>query len=390
MGRWLSARLWTGPLFGLSKVGVGDIAFAVLLSSLAVASLNGFSLSRTTFQHAGAGASFAVLLLTAPVMFARRNPVGAATVLAAGGGLNWLMFDHLIRCGSALPAVFYAAFMVGSRSRRWTHLVVGAVLIAANVVCQCYSDPELGGTSGITSIVPIAIAFVATGRLLHGRRAAVAALRRRTAELRDQREKTARLAVAADRALIVEDLDSYLHDRVAEIASAAAAGQAMLESTPDRAVDAFVEIQGAGRETLTHMRGVVGGLHTEAPTDPQPVLTQLGRLLEQVAPAEARLTVSGDPRTLPPGVELSGYRIVEHLLLALENAPMAQIEVSVAFRQDVLQLTVAGPRAGRGSSRAALAAASERTATLGGTLRTQASGGRRETVVLLPLVEAHV
>jgi hypothetical protein len=369
---------------------MADVAFAVVLSALAASSLNGFSITGSSPQHASFGASLCVLLLTAPVMFARRNPLVVAAVLALGAAINLVLFDQLTRCGSALPAVFYSSFMVGSRSRRRRdHAALGTVLIAANVVCQCYSDPKLGPSVTIY-MVPIAIAFVVAGRLFQARSAAVAALRRRTVELREQREQTARVAVATEQALIAEGLDGYLHDRIGEISKAAATGRAVLASSPDRAVDAFIAIQGTGRETLVHMRGVVAGLHDDAPTAPQPVLGQLSRLLAEFTPAQARLKVSGDPRTLPPGVELSGYRIVEHLLLAIENAPMAQVEVSLTFAPGALELTVAGPRARRGTSRAALAAATERAATLGGTLRTEASGGRRETVVLLPLADRHV
>ncbi|PYI64675.1 hypothetical protein CVV68_21280 [Arthrobacter livingstonensis] len=365
--------MWTGWPFGWPDVGVGDVGFAMLLSVLAVASLNGLS---TFDQHAGASASVFVLLLTAPVAFARRNPLGTTAVLAAGGALNWLLFDHFVRCGAALPAVFYAAFVVGSRSKRWTALVAGAALLTANVLCQSFSDPELR-PSVIIYMVPIVMAFVVAGRLLWARSTAVVALRARTVELREQREQTARLAVAADHALIAEDLDGYLHDRVSEIAEAAAAGRAALASSPDQARESFFSIQDSGRETLTHMRAVVAGLQADSSTEPQPVLAQLDRLLAQLPSAEARLTVTGDPRMLPPGVELSGYRIVEHLLLALENSPTARVAVAVAFTPGTLELTVAGPAARRGSSRPALAAAAERAATLGGTLRTYAGHGRQ-------------
>jgi hypothetical protein len=96
--------------------------------------------------------------------------------------------------------------------------------------------------------------------------------------------------------------------------------------------------------------------------------------------------VTGDPRLLPPGLELSGYRIVEHLLLALENDATARIDVTVAFAPAVLELTVVGPSARATDVRPALAAATERAALHGGTLRSHARDGRRETVVLLPLV----
>ena len=51
-------------------------------------------------------------------------------------------------------------------------------------------------------------------------------------------------------------------------------------------------------------------------------------------------------RALPAGLELSAYRIVEHLLAAVQDAPEARIDVRVRFGPDVLELDVTGPPAG--------------------------------------------
>ena len=79
------------------------------------------------------------------------------------------------------------------------------------------------------------------------------------------------------------------------------------------------------------MRQVVGSLRAEAPTGPQPVLAQLDRLLGESDTPDVRLRVRGDPRLLPPGLELAGYRIVEHLLSTLEKNPTAAGSVEVDF-----------------------------------------------------------
>jgi hypothetical protein len=93
---------------------------------------------------------------------------------------------------------------------------------------------------------------------------------------------------------------------------------------------------------------------------------------------------------LPPGLDLSSYRIVEHLLLTLEREPTAAITVEVVFGLDSLELKVVGPGARPGDTRAALAAATERAELHGGTLRSTSSEGRRETIVLLPLAAGRV
>jgi len=380
-------KTWiNGPLFGVRDLGPGDIALAGLLSLFAVWLVTGHN---SRHLDGGWTATIAVLVMTVPVVFARRQPLLAAATLAAGGALNWLAIGHLIRCGAALPAVFFVSFTIGSRCDR-RQAVLGETLLAVSILCQGASDPQLGSPSVALFFVPLSVIFVGAGRLLRARNATVSALQARTAELRAQREENAKLAVEADRARIGDDLDTFLHNRVREIANTAAAGRATLESRPDQAQEAFASIQMTGRETLTHMREVVASLRDQAPTEPQPVLAQLDRLLSQANFADARLEVTGDPRILPPGLDLSSYRIVEHLLLTLEHEPTARIAIAVAFGTDSLELKVVGPGVRQGNARSALAAATERAALHGGTLRSNSRNGRRETIVLLPLAAGHV
>jgi hypothetical protein len=392
--RWL-----THPVSGFRDVGIGDLVLAVGLSAFGVVLATG--LGNEANPHGGVVGGIAVLLMTAPVLFARRAPLLAAAGLAFGAVVNSLWVGHLVRCGAALPAVFFVAFVIGLRCHR-RQAVVGMALLAVNILCQGYSDPQLASAKAASGeppalnafailvlMLPIAIGFAVAGLLLRQRNEAVASLRARNEELREQRERNAQLAVAADRASVASEFDSYLHEKVDQIAVIARLGQEGLMTRPDLAKQAFKDIQDTGRAALVHMRDVVGNLRDDAPMTPQPVLSQLDRLLGGITRADARLRMEGDPCVLPPGVELSGYRIIEHALLALENDPAAHVDVVVEFRPDSLQLTVVGPSARAAEVRAALGAAKERAALHGGTLRSDAQGAFRKTVVQLPIVAWH-
>lgn len=259
-----------------------------------------------------------------------------------------------------------------------------------SILIQCESDPQIYPLTNAILFIPISLAFLGAGYLLHRRNVTVETLRVRTMELQQQRERNADLAVQADRARIAGDLDGYLHGQVSDIAAAAESGRQSLGHGPDQAADAFVAIQGTGRETLAHMRQVVGSLRAEAPTGPQPVLAQLNRLLEESDRVDVRLQVRGDPRLLPPGLELAGYRIVEHLLSTLENDPTTAGRVEVVFGTDALEFRVAGPSVRESVARPALAAATERAQLCGGTVRSSLCDGLRETQVLIPLTAAAV
>ena len=259
--------------------------------------------------------------MTLPVAFARKRPLLVAGVLVAGALVNWGAIGTYVRCGATLPAVFYMAFVVGSRCEG-RERAIGEGLVICSIFVQCESDPQLYPLSNAVLFIPISLAFLGAGYLLHRRNVTVEALRARTVELQQQRERNANLAVEADRARIAGDLDGYLHGQVSRHRRCRSCRAGNRSSHgPDQAADAFVAIQGTGRETLTHMRQVVGSLRDEAPTGPQPVLAQLDRLLGESDESTSVSRSRGDPRLLPPGLELSGYRIVEHLLSTLEKDP---------------------------------------------------------------------
>ncbi|MDQ2813347.1 MAG: histidine kinase [Actinomycetota bacterium] len=375
-------RKWlVDPLSGVDEMGVADVELGVLLSGYAVYLVTG---NGSRHLDGGWTAALAVLMVTGPVIFARRAPLLAAAALAAGAALNWWLIGHLVRCGAALPAVFYVAFVIGSRCERRRAAFAMAAL-AGGIICQGASDPQLGSPSVAVIMVPLALVFFGLGRLLRSRNATVRELRARTAELHEQRERTAQVAVEADRTRIVGDLDMFLRERVGEIAASAAAGHAVLESRPDQAQQAFVTIQDTGRNALTHMRHVVRGLRDTVPIQPAPALAQLEQLLSEADRSDISLRISGDPRSLPPGLELSSYRIIEHLLDTLDRDASARATVEVCFGPGSLELTVTGPGVRPGDARRALAAAGERAAVQGGSLRSVVRSGCRETVVLLPL-----
>jgi hypothetical protein len=349
-----------------------DLGAAVILSACAAALASG-TLSNED-PHGGVGASIAVLAMTLPVAWCRRAPVAAAAALAAGALLNALAFGSLARCGAALPAIFIAAFFVAARTDRRARAGLGLALCAVNVVSQSFSDPRLDSQAFVTAVqlLPVLGMFFVLGRIVHARAAAIESLRARTAELRHQREQTARLTVLADRARVSEELDALLRERIGLIAAAANAGR----SAP---ADVLASIELEGRAVLQQMREIVGSLDETAPSEPPPSLAELPSLVASTP--DATFTVEGEPRRLPAGIELAGYRIAEHLATAL-----AVLDVRMRFAPDAFELRVSGPPAGDADLGAAIAAARERAAAHDGTLDDGRTNGIYHAVARLPLV----
>ena len=226
-------------------------------------------------------------------------------------------------------------------------------------------------------------AIWAIGRIVRSRKQMAGELEARTAELRDARDERARMEVASDRARLSGELDELLQRRLGELARLADEG-----SRPSDAAGAaatLAEIERASRRTLEEMRAIVGVLRddsSEVPTAPQPTLTHLQALLVRAKGTDARLTVEGNPRVLPPGVELSAYRIAEQLLAALDDAP--DVEVRVRFGDEALELAVSGPA--RRRAKASIERARERVRLEQGTLEATVRGGRAEAAVSLPVL----
>lgn len=386
-----AVSVWSStPLMGSQRIAVADLLVGAVLGILGAVSALGLSGSNIGSPHAGWPAAALGLLMTTPVALARRYPVGVAAVLGLGAIVNGLVIGTLVRCGAALPAAFYAAFVIGWQCVAWWAVAVGTGALLVNLVCQSIIDPRLGfGPSVLVYMAPI-LACVAGGVVLAGRNAVVVRLRERTEELREQREATARLAMQADRAQIADQLDGFLQDQVTRIGSAAASGRTAL---PDRAADAtraFMTIQAAGRLTLGRMRDVVADLSDDGSPNRSPLLAGLDRLLADATEGRASLRVAGDPWLPPPGMELSGFRIVEQLLPCLQPTRTALVEVTVAFGRSDIELRIAGPTNRRQTARPALTAARRRAESEGGTLRSRVSGGRRTVSVTLPVVATHV
>jgi signal transduction histidine kinase len=382
-----SIKSWFGrPLFGIRGINRADGLLALILSTVGAV---GLALLEQPAGHpqGSLGASLAMLTITMPVLWRRRAPIDAVATLAAGALFNGVVIGSMVRCGIALPTLAFVIFSVGLRCELRKALAGAALGVIALAALAGY-DPKL--TLGfLPPGVVLMGALWGVGRLVRSREGMVASLREQTRELGKQRERTAQLAVAAERARVAAGVDGLLQERIGALAGEAASGRRAIEERPELARETLSTIEHEGRRTLTEMREIVGSLREDAPIGPQPGLADLDGLLERATTADVRLRVDGDRRELPAGLELSGYRIVEHLLRTLEDAPEAHVDITLGFAGDVLEIVVAGTALAGVDSQTALAGAREWVALHGGRLEAESRGDRSRTIVRLPLVTAY-
>lgn len=228
----------------------------------------------------------------------------------------------------------------------------------------------------------------------------------RNRQLEAQRADNARRAVLEERVRIAREVHDVVAHSVSVMGIQAGAARRVLTRDPDAAVAALGSIEQTGRAAVIELHRLLGFLRQDdrARVDPggsrcpQPGVDQLGPLVEQAAAAglSADLTVEGQPRELPSGLQVSVYRIVQEALTnTLRHAGARKAEVLLRYDDDALKVEVLDD--GRGPDRDSappepsaagghgLLGMRERTAPHGGRLQAGARpGGGYRVVASLP------
>jgi len=162
----------------------------------------------------------------------------------------------------------------------------------------------------------------------------------------------------------------------------AGAVRRLLRPEQEREREALLTVEETGRQALTEMRRLLGVLRASGETAalaPQPGLGTLESLVEQVREAglPVELAFEGERIVLPPGIDLSAYRIVQEALTnALKHAGPARAWVVVRYGADEVEVEVGNDGVANGSGDGyGLIGMRERVALCGGDLTAGARPG---------------
>jgi signal transduction histidine kinase len=319
---------------------------------------------------------------TIPVLWWRRGIVAVAGVSVLVMALHDVLFGWVTRCGAGLPLAFVLAFLGGIASERVTAWIVCGLSVVLTVLVLVIDSTT--GPSAIILALPIVCIVFGVGLAARRRTALNLELADREAELRQLRDDRAALEVADDRARLSRQLAGLLQERLAGLTTAAESANGL---PPAEAKALLESIESGSRQTLDDMREIVGLLRgDDIAFAPTPTVAHLDTLLARLRTAHSQLVVTGDPRALPATVELSAYRIVEHLVTALADQADAPIVVTVRFEADALEIRVNGQVGQTADLKAAVVRAKERAKLLGGSVDVKVSKGRAGAVAQLPVV----
>jgi signal transduction histidine kinase len=351
----------------------GDLILAVGLSTLMIAQVWSSEASRPDKLITTAG----VLALLVPLARRVRVPLTLLVALAIVGGLGQLLTTRVLDVeafGLIVLLVIYNAGAHTSGRRAW---VAGATTTLFGLIALL-TDPDGASFSAIIFFTLLFGAPWLAGYVVQ---------RRRLGEARMRRERdAAEAAIIEERMRIARELHDVVAHAISVIVLQARGGRSLLDSEPDETRGALDTIEHTGQQALVEMRRLVGLLRESAGAlalAPQPTLSQLQHLVDQVRAAglPVELSIEGSPVELPPGVDLSAYRIVQEALTnALKHAGPARARVSLRYRTGELEVEVADDGEGKANGSGGghgLVGMRERVSVYGGELDAgpQADGG---------------
>jgi signal transduction histidine kinase len=278
--------------------------------------------------------------ITVPLVWRRRAPLAYACLTMGLAVLMSATLTDLTALVVPSPLLIIAAYTVAAYEPQ-TRALIGLAVCLVGLWA-------LGAVTGHASVsdyvFPTGASALswAVGRALRARRQLDEELGRKAERIAAERESRELLAVADERTRIARELHAVVAGRVSAMVVQTEAAQQLLLEDLDRADTAMAAVEGAGRETLSEMRRILGVLRRvdeSAELAPQPGVGQIHGLVERAREQhrQVELEVDGDPGPLPASIDLGVYRILEEALASTAAGP---VEVRLTFAERDVELDV--------------------------------------------------
>lgn len=319
-----------------------------------------------------------------PLLARRLFPFAAPASVWLSAAVFSFVDGRLIASTANIYVAGVVASLLLGNQRDARQAPLGLAIAVGGAIIVVYNDPLR--TAGEFVSVPLLFAIVwVAGYALRTRTAQAEQADARAERLADERERTAKVAVADERVRLARELHDVIGHSVMVMTVQASAVRRLLKPEQHRERESLITVEQTGREALAEMRRLVGVLRNpeEAPSlAPQPSLSYIDRLVEHARETglSADVVVEGDPVVLPGSIDLTAYRLVqEGLTNTIKHAEAHRAKVHVRYAPEYVEVEVCDD--GRGIRGAAdhgghgLVGMRERVSIYGGELE---AGPRRE------------
>ena len=341
-------------------VEVADVITALICFGTS----NSWLATENARNHAGHAMSTLLLIafvISAPLVLRTRFPLtawGAAALAIIGTAVVFppRSFDPQ---AAYVPAslLVYGLCLYAVTVRCAPRIIIATAV--GTVIAAAFIDQRTTAAAFFLTAIPLLL-----GTIVRTRRSG----QRRLAE-QEQRHSGER-ALLEERQRIARELHDVVAHHMSVIAIQAEAAPYKTVDPAPELVESFGEIRASALAGLAELRRVLGVLRTDGrDTAPQPGLADLDALLDSARSGGVSVTVtrSGNPVTLPEGVDLSAYRIVQEALSnAMRHAPGSHVSLHLAYCPGSLVLEIRNDTRGPAGSAAPVLVASGAGAVGGG------------------------
>jgi signal transduction histidine kinase len=303
-----------------------DVAFAVVLT--------GWTLAYLVHSPGALGGERAIvaLAMTVAIAWLRTAPLAVLAVEVVG---VVLVANLIWPQGVALLTAAYSASFYSDR-----RLVVAALLVGVSAWLLVFAG-TVRIPRGLIPLVLVAPVWLAGTAMRRREQRAEA-----SAERADRLEREREAALRAERARIARELHDVVTHSVTVMVLQTGAARQIMSKDEQRLRELLESVESSGRSALEELRRLLGLLSDqdrEAPLSPQPGVTEIPSLIEQVRQAgmDVELCIEGQPREVSGGVAIAVYRIVQEALTnVLKHADGASSRVMLRWRERAIEFEI--------------------------------------------------
>jgi signal transduction histidine kinase len=292
-------------------------------------------------------AAYLIAVVSTAVLPMRHVAPLVALAVTTLCGMLVAPLDLLLTPLIVAPAVV-VAYSFAVRSARWVTtavLLASAALLVTSTVLFGDLSWQDGTRLGIVAAFPLVAGVL--GHSTQNRRAYLAAVEERARRAEESRDSEARRRVAEERVRIARELHDLVAHQITLASAQAAVADLLFDTRPEQTRKSLKDLIATTGDALDDLRATVGLLRQSGdspePGEPAPGLFRLPALVESFRRAGLEVAVQeeGTSRPLPPGLDLTAYRIVQEALTNVtKHAGTRTARVRLVWNRDRLSITV--------------------------------------------------